>query len=146
MPKTIHSKREDLICGKIDLAQEIAVKLNHIELLELLDSIRYDAVRMEQKLIIRKQEASKALNENLNLLNEAKILELEAHIWDLKSTIFNQEQLKAQIYEEYAKIKMKEAFVDGYEQGFERGQTGLGMFNLAQDKANEYYHTQAGRV
>lgn len=101
MPKTIHSKREDLICGKIDLAQEIAVKLNHIELLELLDSIRYDAVRMEQKLIIRKQEA---------------------------------------------KIKMKEAFVDGYEQGFERGQTGLGMFNLAQDKANEYCHTQAGRV
>lgn len=57
MPKTIHSKREDLICGKIDLAQEIAVKLNHIELLELLDSIRYDAVRMEQKLIIRKQES-----------------------------------------------------------------------------------------
>ena len=38
-------------------------------------------------------EASKALNENLNILNEAKILELEAHIWDLKSTIFNNEQL-----------------------------------------------------
>ena len=57
MPKTIHSKREDLICGKIDLAQEIAVKLKNIELLELLDSIRYDAIRMEQKLIIRKQEA-----------------------------------------------------------------------------------------
>lgn len=56
---------------------------------------------------------------------------------------------KAQIYmamEEYAKIKMREAFVDGYEQGFERGKTGLGMFNLAQDKANEYCHTQAGRV
>jgi len=32
-------------------------------------------------------EASKILNDNLNLLNEAKILELEAHIWDLKSTI-----------------------------------------------------------
>lgn len=77
-------------------------------------------------------EASNALNDNLNLLNEAKILELEAHILDLKSTIFNQEQLK-------------EAFVNGYEQGFERGQTGLGIFNLAKDKANEYCHTQAGR-
>lgn len=93
-------------------------------------------------------ESSNALNDNLNLLNEAKILELEAHIWDLKSTIFNQEQLieRNRTMEEYAKIKMKEAFVDGYEQGFERGRTGLGMFNLAQDKANEYYHTQAGRV
>jgi hypothetical protein len=57
MPKDIHTKREDLICGKIDLAQEIAVKLQNVELLELLDSIRYDAVRMEQKLISRKQQA-----------------------------------------------------------------------------------------
>jgi|694.fasta_scaffold00011_82 hypothetical protein len=57
MPKTIHAKREDLICGKIDLAQDMAIKLKSIELLELLDSIRYDAVRMEQKLISRKQES-----------------------------------------------------------------------------------------
>ena len=40
----------------------------------------------------------------------------------------------------------KEAFKNGYEQGFERGQSGLGLFNLAEDKANEYCHTQAGRV
>lgn len=56
---------------------------------------------------------------------------------------------KAQIYmamEEYAKIKLKEAFINGFEQGFERGQSGLGIFNLAEDKANEYYHTQAGGV
>lgn len=56
---------------------------------------------------------------------------------------------KAQIYmamEEYAKIKLKEAFINGFEQGFERGQSGLGIFNLAEDKANEYCHTQAGRV
>jgi len=33
----------------------------------------------------------------------------------------------------------KEAFKNGYEQGFERGQTGLGIFNLPEDKANEYY-------
>ena len=48
--------------------------------------------------------------------------------------------------EEYAKIKLKEAFINGFEQGFERGQSGLGIFNLAEDKANEYYYTQAGRV
>ena len=56
---------------------------------------------------------------------------------------------KAQIYmamEEYAKIKLKEAFINGFEQGFERGQSGLGIFNLAEDKGNEYLHTQAGRV
>ena len=47
------------------------------------------------KIMNKITEASKALNDNLNLLNEAKILELEAHIWDLKSTIFNQEQLNA---------------------------------------------------
>ena len=40
----------------------------------------------------------------------------------------------------------KEAFKNGFEQGFERGQSGLGVFNLAEDKANEYYPTQAGRV
>ncbi len=56
---------------------------------------------------------------------------------------------KSQIYmamDEYAKIKLKEAFINGFEQGFERGQSGLGIFNLAEDKANEYYYTQAGRV
>lgn len=56
MPKTIHTKRDDLICGKIDMARVIAQKLQSIELLELLDDITYDAIRMEQKLILRKQQ------------------------------------------------------------------------------------------
>ena len=56
MSKNIFSKREDLICGKIDKAEEIAIKLKSIELLDLLKEIRYDAERMEQKLILRKQQ------------------------------------------------------------------------------------------
>ena len=56
MPKSINTKRDDLICGKIDMARIIAQKLQSIELLELLDDIAYDAIRMEQKLILRKQQ------------------------------------------------------------------------------------------
>lgn len=56
MSKTIWTPREQLVCGKLDLAEEIACKLESIELLDLLKSIRYDCERMEQKLISRKEE------------------------------------------------------------------------------------------
>lgn len=57
MSKNIFSKREDLICGKIDLSQEIAIKYKDVKLLELLNYIRDDAERMERKLISRKTES-----------------------------------------------------------------------------------------
>ena len=59
MPKNIYSKREDLICGKIDIAQEIAIKLQSVELMELLDYIRLDAQKMENKLIYYKHAERK---------------------------------------------------------------------------------------
>jgi len=49
-------------------------------------------------------KASKALNDNLNLLNEAKILELEAKLWDYKTIIFNQEKM----IDEYKLLLMRE--------------------------------------
>jgi len=56
MTKNIFTKREDLICGKIDKAEEIVRQLQNIELLELLEEIRFDAERMEQKLIYYKNK------------------------------------------------------------------------------------------
>lgn len=56
MPKTVFSKREDLICGKLDLANEEAIKLQSFVLIDLINEIRHDAERMEQKLIYRKNQ------------------------------------------------------------------------------------------
>lgn len=57
MPKNIFTPRDELVCGKIDMAEEIAKDLKSIELLEILEDIRYDCDRMERKLISRKEEA-----------------------------------------------------------------------------------------
>lgn len=63
MPKNIFTPREELVCGKIDKAEEIARTLKSVELIYLLDDIRQDCQRMEAKLILRKEEALK--NETL---------------------------------------------------------------------------------
>jgi hypothetical protein len=62
MPKTVFSKRQDLICGKIEnLVSKIKIlKLSDIEkvyMIEILNDIQNDAQRMEDKLVFRKQEA-----------------------------------------------------------------------------------------
>ena len=57
MPKNIFTPRDELVCGKIDRAETIAVSLENIELIDLLHDIRFDCERMEQKLISRKEEA-----------------------------------------------------------------------------------------
>ena len=59
MPKNIYTPRDELICGKLDMAEDIARSLKSVELIELLADIRHDAERMEQKLIQRKAEAEK---------------------------------------------------------------------------------------
>jgi hypothetical protein len=56
MPKDIYSRREELICGKIDLVIEMIKKMTgndtkRVMLLYLLESIQHDANRMESKLI-----------------------------------------------------------------------------------------------
>ena len=56
MPKTIYTPRDELVCGKLDRAEEISTTLGNVELVDLLCSIRHDCVRMEQKLIARKEE------------------------------------------------------------------------------------------
>lgn len=63
MPKTIHTPRDELICGKIDIAQELATKLKSVELIYILQDIRHDAQRMEQKLILRKDQAKEQKHE-----------------------------------------------------------------------------------
>ena len=62
MPKTVFSKREAFICGKVDdLVIDIKILNITDELKEYLITkiydIQYDAQRMENKLISRKQEA-----------------------------------------------------------------------------------------
>jgi len=64
MPKTVFTKRDELICGKIEnLIEEIKFRVSDvndkISFIEQLHEIQYDAQRMENKLIFRKQEAEK---------------------------------------------------------------------------------------
>ena len=77
MPKTVFSKREDFICGKVDdLIIDIKILDITDELKEYLITtiynIQYDAQRMENKLIFRKQEAEEFKSEirrlNCNVL------------------------------------------------------------------------------
>ena len=61
MPKNIFSKREDLICGKIEyLIEQINSKVTDVDMkisfIEQPYEIKHDAQRMENKLILRKQE------------------------------------------------------------------------------------------
>lgn len=66
MPKTIHTPREELICGKIDAALEHARPWRDVKFIYLLEDIRKDAERMEQALIRRKDEVE-ALQKQINL-------------------------------------------------------------------------------
>lgn len=59
MPKTVWTPRDELVCGKLDRACEIAIRFESIELLDLLADIRHDCERMEQKLISRKEEVAR---------------------------------------------------------------------------------------
>ena len=56
MPKDIFTPREELICGKLDMLAD-AIRAGDLLLaLAYVEECRYDATRMEQKLIERKQE------------------------------------------------------------------------------------------
>lgn len=61
MPKNVFTKRDELICGKIDKTVNIIKNLNisdndKINIIDLLCDIQNDAQRMENKLISRKKE------------------------------------------------------------------------------------------
>lgn len=48
---------------------------------------------------------------------------------------------KAQIYmamDEYAKIKLKDAYLQGFEQGWKRKEGGVSSFGVSEDLAYEY--------
>lgn len=64
MPKTIYSPRDELICGKIDMAMERAVHHQDIKLIDILMAIRSDAERMEAKLVSRKDEVERLTKES----------------------------------------------------------------------------------
>lgn len=66
MPKNINTPREELICGKLDVLFNLILDGNKVDAIEYLQDIRHDAQRMEQKLIIRKQEVEKLRKELYN--------------------------------------------------------------------------------
>jgi len=71
MPKTVWTPRDELVCGKLDRAYEIAIRFESIELLDLLADIRHDCERMEQKLISRKEEVAR-LQATANIKQQIK--------------------------------------------------------------------------
>ena len=77
MPKNIFTPRNELVCGKLDSAETIAVSLENIELINLLHDIRFDCERMEQKLISRKEEAEEqaAIDEKKRVALLQKVVE-----------------------------------------------------------------------
>ena len=79
------------------------------------------------------KKMSKALNDNLNLLNEAKILELEARLWDYKTIIFQQEKMIEQL-----KSILRDAYLEGFENGWERKEGGVSSFGISEDLADKY--------
>jgi hypothetical protein len=77
MPKDIFSKREDLVCGKLDKLFDlfellIMEKINpytlEMEAKILIYSIRGDVKRMEKKLISRKEEAGEIIESGESLV------------------------------------------------------------------------------
>ena len=58
--KDINTPRDELICGKIDLCIQAIQNNEPVTAIELLGDIRYDAQRMEQKLIERKKQCYNA--------------------------------------------------------------------------------------
>ena len=64
MPKNINTPREELICGKLDYLTKAVIAGDKFTAIDLINSIRTDAERMEQKLIMRKHEVSSLENKN----------------------------------------------------------------------------------
>lgn len=67
MPKTIHTPRDELICGKVDRALELLHEIECgkpaiTELAFILYAIQHDAERMEAKLISRKLTAGEPVS------------------------------------------------------------------------------------
>ena len=61
MSKDIYTSRDDLVCGKLDMAEELAIKLGSIELIDLLKAIRHDCERMEAGLVRHKDAFSRVI-------------------------------------------------------------------------------------
>lgn len=57
MPKTIHTPRDELICGAIDRAEDFVRERDLVNVMYELATIRSHAERMEAKLVTRKAEA-----------------------------------------------------------------------------------------
>jgi len=56
--KDVNTPRNELICGKIDACIEAVQKGKLVDAIDYLGDIRYDAQRMEQKLIARKKQCA----------------------------------------------------------------------------------------
>ena len=88
MPKNIFTPRNELVCGKLDSAETIAVSLENIDLIDLLHDIRFDCERMEQKLISRKEEAKVSIDEKKRVaLLQKVVARLDAHLKALPGPI-----------------------------------------------------------
>ncbi|MCK9616086.1 MAG: hypothetical protein M0R48_11460 [Candidatus Omnitrophica bacterium] len=83
MPKNIFTPRDELVCGKLDKAEQIAKSLGSLDLIDLLHDIRFYCERMEQKLISRKKEAEEqaAIDEKKRVALLQKVVErINGHI------------------------------------------------------------------
>ena len=67
MPKTINTPRKELICGKLDNLTRAVIAGDKLIAIDLINSIRTDAERMEKKLILRKQEVNALEIENTRI-------------------------------------------------------------------------------
>jgi hypothetical protein len=57
MSKDVFTKREELVCGKLDELSEILITFDSVRGIELVNSIRKDCERMENKLLNIKRQA-----------------------------------------------------------------------------------------
>lgn len=57
MSKDVFTKRNELVCGKLDELAEILIQMDSVRGAELVSSVREDFQRMENKLAERKQQA-----------------------------------------------------------------------------------------
>jgi hypothetical protein len=77
MSRNVFTKREELVCDKLDELTEILITFDSIRGIELMNSIREDYKRMENKLLNRKHQAEEyeaLLQRILDLLELRKLI------------------------------------------------------------------------
>ena len=72
MPKTVHTPRAELVCGKLDLLEDKLRELELLECLYIVSDVRHDCMRMEHKLLERKDEHQELKEREKNIIAAIK--------------------------------------------------------------------------